>query len=313
MRQDLLDGLVTFVVVAQERNFSAAAVRLGVSASAVSQSISKLEGRLRSPLFNRTTRSVSLTEVGQRYLDRVLPAIHELNHAGKELDEVAEQPAGLLRLNVARSGYMIAIQPVLRAFLEAYPEIRVEVRIDTAMSDIVADGFDAGIRFGETVERDMVAVRVGPPITAHIIASPDYLARRGVPLHPEALHDHDCIGYRNWSTGQVERWEFEKEGVKLALAVGERLILNDSAALVQAALDGIGITYMINGYLERMLDEGRLVRILADWSPPLSGLTVYYSDRRRVPPKLRAFIDFIQRNRHLQEPDTGAVIVEQRA
>src|SRR5262249_35418088 len=152
--------------------------------SAVSQSISRLEGRLRAPLFNRTTRSVSLTEVGQRYLDRVRPAINELTDAGKELDDVAERPAGLLRLNVARAGYMIAVQPVLRDFLEAYPDIRVEVRIDMSLSDIVAEGFDAGIRFGEAVAQDMVVVRIGPPITAHLIASPDYLARRGVPLHP---------------------------------------------------------------------------------------------------------------------------------
>lgn len=308
MRQDMLDGLVTFVIVAEERSFSAAAVRLGVSPSAVSQSISKLEGRMRLPLFNRTTRSVSLTEAGARYLERVIPAVTELNAAGEELGEAVDRPAGLLRLNVPRSGYMIAIQPILRDFLDAYPDIQVEMRMEGALTDIVAQGFDAGIRFGEMVERDMVAIRIGPPLFAHVIAAPDYLARRSMPKHPNDLLEHDCIGFRHASSGQVERWEFEKDGRSLELSIGGRLIVNDSAALVQSALDGIGIAYMINGYIERFLDDGRLVRILSDWSPALSGLTLYYADRRRVPAKLRALIDFLRRHRSNSLPETDSVI-----
>lgn len=308
MRQDMLDGLVTFVIVAEERSFSAAAVRLGVSPSAVSQSISKLEGRMRLPLFNRTTRSVSLTEAGARYLERVIPAVTELNAAGEELGEAVDRPAGLLRLNVPRSGYMIAIQPILRDFLDAYPDIQIEMRMEGALTDIVAQGFDAGIRFGEMVERDMVAIRIGPPLFAHVIAAPGYLARRGMPKHPNDLLEHDCIGFRHASSGQVERWEFEKDGRSLELSVGGRLIVNDSAALVQSALDGIGIAYMINGYIERFLDDGRLVRILSDWSPALSGLTLYYADRRRVPAKLRALIDFLRLKRSDSVPETDSAI-----
>lgn len=308
MRQDMLDGLVTFVIVAEERSFSAAAVRLGVSPSAVSQSISKLEKRMRLALFNRTTRSVSLTEAGARYLDRVVPAVRDLSAAAEELGDAADRPAGLLRINVARAGYMIALQPVLRDFLDAYPDIQLEVRMESSLVDIVGQGFDAGIRFGDLVERDMVAVKIGPPIAAHVIASPDYIGRCRMPKHPHDLLDHHCIGFRNSSSGQVERWEFQKGTEKIELAVTARLVLNDSAALVQAALDGIGIVYMINGYIERFLDDGRLVRILADWSPPLAGLSLYYADRRRVPAKLRALIDFLRRRRTNVVPETEGVL-----
>jgi DNA-binding transcriptional LysR family regulator len=158
------------------------------------------------------------------------------------------------------------------------------------------------------VERDMVAIRIGPQISAHVIASPDYLARRGVPKHPSELLHHDCIGFRQISSGQVERWEFENDGQKMEISVTARMIVNDSAALVQAALDGIGISYMINGYIERFLEDGRLIRILSDWSPPLSGLTLYYADRRRVPAKLRALIDFLRKHRSNTAPETESAI-----
>lgn len=308
MRQDMLDGLVTFVIVAEEKSFSAAAVRLGVSPSAVSQSISKLEGRMRLALFNRTTRSVSLTEAGLRYLERVVPAVHDLTAAAQELGESVDRPAGLLRINVARAGYMIALQPILRDFLDAYPEIELEVRIEGSLIDIVGQGFDAGIRFGDLVQRDMVAVKIGPAISAHIIAAPGYLARCGVPKHPHDLLQHNCISFRHSSSGQVERWEFEKDGEKIELSVSGRLILNDSAALTQAALDGIGIAYMINGYIDRFLCDGRLVRILSDWSPALAGLTLYYPDRRRVPAKLRALIDFLRNRRQIEPPQTAGAL-----
>ncbi|CAM5771313.1 LysR family transcriptional regulator [Labrys miyagiensis] len=308
MRQDQLDGLVTFATVAELSSFSAAAVRLGVSPSAVSQAIRTLELRLNATLFNRTTRSVSLTEAGGRYLQRVLPAIRELAEASEELSDDSGRPSGLLRLNVPRAAYMIVLQPILRRFLAACPEIDLEIAIESSLVDIFGLGFDAGIRFGDLVEPDMVGVKIGPPIEAYIVASPDYLARRGMPRVPRDLFDHDCIGFRHSSTGQVERWSFARDGEEMELAVGKRLILNDSAALVQAALDGIGITYMINGYIERFLDEGRLVRILADWSPPLAGLMLYYADRRRVPLKLRALIDFLRAENGQSAPLTDGVI-----
>jgi DNA-binding transcriptional LysR family regulator len=173
---------------------------------------------------------------------------------------------------------------------------------------VVREGFDAGIRFGDVVARDMIGINVGPPLSAHILASPDYLARRGVPRHPRDLLDHDCVGFRHQPSGQIERWEFARDGETLDLAVTGRLVFNDSALLVQAALDGLGIVYMINGYIERFLNDGLLVRLLADWSPPLAGFTLYYPDRQRVPRKLRALIDFLKTERRAEIPATAAVL-----
>ncbi len=309
MRQDQLDGLVAFTCVAELGSFSAAAVRLGVSPSAVSQTIRALEQRLGVPLFNRTTRSVALTEAGSNYLGRVRPAVQAIIDAAAELGDGAERPAGLLRLNVPRAAYMIVLQPVLQRFLAAYPDIDMEIAVEGSLVDIVGQGFDAGIRFGDRVERDMVGVKVGPPIVAHVVASPDYLARRGRPVVPRDLLEHDCIGFRLTTTGQVERWAFSKDSEPLELAVKGRLIVNDSAVLVQAALDGLGVAYMINGYIGTFIAQGRLVRLLADWSPSLPGLTLYYPDRRRMPRKLRVLVDFLRADRGAGAPETDGAIV----
>lgn len=310
MPQDQLDGLAMFVTVAEHQSFSAAAARLGVTPSAVSQSIRLLEKRVGTALFNRTTRSVSLTEAGMQYLARVAPAVRELLDATEELgDRGRGEPAGTLRLNVPRAAYMTVLQPILVRFMAAYPRIDVEICIENALVDIIGRGFDAGIRFGNYVERDMVAVAVGPPIRVHVLASPAYLAAHGTPEVPADLAAHQCIGMRLASTGQVERWDFEKNGERMQLAVKGRLVLNDSAALVQAALDGLGVTYMINGYVDRLLADGRLVRVLADWSPALPGLTLYYPDRRRVPAKLRALIDFLVATRGTTATSVDGTIV----
>lgn len=307
MRQDQLEGLVAFVAVAEEAGFSAAAVRLGVSPSAVSQSIRHLESRLGLPLFNRTTRSVSLTEAGARYLERVRPCVRELVAASDELGGDGDEPAGLLRLNVPRSGYMIILQPVLRRFIDAYPRINVEVMIENNLVDIVSRGFDAGMRLSNMVEKDMVAVRIGPAISVHIVASPDYLERYGTPREPRDLLNHACISFRHVTSGQIERWEFVRDGESFELPVTGRLIINDSAALVQSALDGLGIANMFNGYIDPFIESGRLVRLLADWSPSLPGFTLYYPDRRRVPLKLRALIDFLHRELPRVTPHTGGM------
>lgn len=309
MRQEHLDGLVAFVSVAQERGFSAAAVKLGVSPSAVSQAVRGLEQRLGAVLFNRTTRSVSLTELGERYLERIRPALDALTQATEELGHDTDAPSGLLRLNLSRAAYLIVLQPVLARFMQAYPDISMELRFENLLVDIVRDGFDAGIRFGELVEKDMVALRVGPPITAHVIASPEYLERHGTPEHPRDLLHHDCIGFRHTTTGQVERWMFEHDGDVIELAVKGRLIVNDSEVLVRSALDGLGVAYMINGYLDRFYDEGRLVRVLADWAPEFPALHLYYPDRRRVPAKLRALIDFLRAESATAPPAVDELVI----
>ncbi|WP_034370815.1 LysR family transcriptional regulator [Comamonas testosteroni] len=292
MQQDQLDGLVAFVTVAEEKGFSAAAVRLGVSASAVSQTVRTLEQRLGAVLFNRTTRSVNLTEAGQRYYERVQPALELLTDASQALVRDSGQPGGLLRINVPRAAYLIVLRPILRRFMEAYPDITVEMQVESHLVDIVAQGYDAGIRFGHLVEKDMVALRVGPPLSTHIIASPKYLEHRGVPRHPHDLMDHECINFRFPTTGQIERWEFARGDESFQLLVKGRLIVNDASVLVRSALDGLGIANMINGYIEPLLARGRLVRILEDWSPALPHLHLYYPSRR-VPAKLRALIDYL--------------------
>ncbi|WP_194790510.1 LysR family transcriptional regulator [Pseudomonas sp. UFMG81] len=307
MRQDHLDGLVTFMAVAEEKGFSNAAVKLGISPSAVSQSIRVLEQRLGLVLFNRTTRSVCLTEIGERYLERVQPALEQLSNASQELGREANHPAGLLRVNVPRAAYLIVLQPILRRFMAAYPEINLEIRAENHLVDIVGQGFDAGIRFGNAVEKDMVALAIGPPLKAQIIASPEYLTQFGQPEHPRDLLQHDCISFRHSSSGQIERWEFDNGQEKIDLQIKGRLILNDSEILVRSALDGLGIAYMINGYIEPFIQQGRLLRFLEEWSPVIPPLHLYYPDRRRVPAKLRVFIDFL-RSEHAEAQPEGLIL-----
>jgi len=310
MQQSQLDGIVAFIAVAQEKSFSGAAVKLGVSPSAVSQTVRNLERRAGVALFVRNTRGVGLTEAGAQYFNVVLPAVRALSLASEELGASSGKPAGTLRLNMARAGYLTVLQPVLRRFLDSYPDIRVEICLEGALADIVDQGFDAGIRFGNLVEKDMVAVRVGPPIAAHVVASPEYLSRCGTPTHPRDLVNHECIGFKHVTSGQVERWAFAKDSESIEIASNGRLLVNDSAVLVQCALDGTGIAYMINGYIESLLQSGRLVRVLSDWSPTLSGFTLYYPDRRSVAPKLRAFIDFLRADPELRDASAREWLVD---
>ena len=225
-----------------------------------------LEHRLGTALFNRSTRSVALTEAGARYLELVTPAIAELAAAQDEIGEAAVRPRGKLRIIAQRAAHMMVVQPLLGEFLAAYPEIDVEVVIDFGVNDMVMEGFDAGIRFGDIVEKDMVGVDIGPALSAHVLASPSYLSARGMPAHPNDLLRHDCIG-----TGHAHR-----SHRTLGVCEGERKAqprhhrqahIQRLASLTQAALDGLGITYMINGYVDRFIDQGRLVRLLEPWSP----------------------------------------------
>lgn len=308
MPQTSTDNLAAFVAVAELSSFSRAAMRLQVSPSAVSQSIRALELRLGVALLNRTTRSVSLTEAGARYLERIAGPLRDLHSAAEEIGGAADSPSGLLRLNVARAGYMTVLRPVLSRFMAAYPDIDVELVIDNTRIDITARGFDAGIRFGDLVERDMVAVPVGPPLSTFLIGSPAYLARRGVPAHPHDLLDHDAIAFQHATSAQFEQWVFQKDGERIEVAPRARLIVNDSTAMAQAALDGIGLGYMPGGFIERFVATGSLVRLLGEWSPPAPGLTLYYPSRRRAPRKLRALADFLRTDRHPTPPTLDAAL-----
>jgi DNA-binding transcriptional LysR family regulator len=292
-----LDGIAHFMAVAETGSFRAAGASLGISASAVSQAIRALEARLGVVLLSRSTRSVALTEAGARYLDMVAPAMADLADAQEKVGEAALRPSGKLRLNVQRGAHILVLQPILPAFLEAYPDIDVEVVIDYRIPDLVAERFDAGVRFGDIIEKDMIGMAVGPAFQAHVLASPAYLAAHGTPEHPTDLMRHNCIGYRFMPSGVVERWEFIKGEERFDLTVNGRLIFNDSLMLVQAALDGLGVTYMVNGIVDQLVEQGRLVRVLADWSPPLAGFKLYFPERHRLQPKLRALIDFLKDRR----------------
>jgi DNA-binding transcriptional LysR family regulator len=289
-----LDGIAHFMTVVETGSFRAAGVRLGISPSAVSQAVRALETRLGVVLLSRSTRSVTLTEAGTRYLDMIAPAMADLAAAQDKLGEEALRPSGKLRLNVQRGAHFLILQPILADFLATYPDIDVEAVIDYRIPDLVSEQFDAGIRFGDIIEKDMIGVAVGPPLQAHVLASPAYLAKHGTPDHPTELMNHDCIGYRFVPSGLVERWEFIKGDERFDLTVNGRLVFNDSMMLVQAALDGLGITYMVNGYVDQLIARGKLVRLLADWSPPLAGFKLYFPERHRNQPKLRALIDFLK-------------------
>jgi len=293
-----LDGIEQFLLVAELGSFSAAARRLGISASAVSQAVRLLEHRLGAALLHRTTRSVSLTEAGSRYFSSVSSALEALAAANDAVGELSQRPRGKLRLNVLRGAYLMVLQPILGRFMAAYPDITLEIFIDSGVSDVVREGFDAGIRFGHVVAQDMVGIDVGPRLTAQVLGTPAYFRRHATPRHPRDLKEHECIGFRHTPSGVVEPWEFQKGSERYVLRFSPRLVFNDSAALLQAALDGFGLTYTINGYIECFLEEGLLIRVLANWSPPLESFRLFYPSRRRVSPKLRALIDFL-RDMHL--------------
>ena len=283
--------LALFLAVARHRSFRQAAVERGVSPSAVSHALRAIEERLGVRLLNRTTRSVALTEAGQRLFARVSPAFRDIDDAIEDLNAFRGRPAGILRINAARQAAQLALMPVVTRFLAAYPEIRVEVTIEAALTDVVAAGFDAGVRFGERIAADMIAVPLGPRQRSAVIASPEYLARHPTPRSPHDLRSLPCIRYR-FSSGVLYRWEFERGGDEIAVEVDGPLTLSEQDLMVDAALSGLGLAYVFEGQVEALLAEGRLVRVLADWCPYYPGFFLYYPSRRQLPAALRAFVDF---------------------
>jgi DNA-binding transcriptional LysR family regulator len=292
-----VDEMAAFALVAERRSFGKAAAELGVSRSALSHAMRTLEERLGIRLLNRTTRSVAPTEAGERLLARLRPALDEIGAAVDEIDNFRDTPAGSLRLTVLPVAAKTVLAPLLARFLTAYPAIRLEISSDAALRDIVRDRFDAGIRPGERVERDMVVVPIGQPIRLTMAASPQYLARRGTPKTPRDLLTHECIRLRLPSSGGFFPWRFAKGGEAIEIPVEGRLIVNDPDLTLQAAMDGIGISYIDRAMLEPHIAAGRLVSLLDDWMPKSIDLFLYYPSRRQVPAPLRAFIDFLKAER----------------
>lgn len=290
----VLDDLAVFATVARTRSFSRAAAELNVSNSMLSYTIKRLESRLGYPLLRRTSRSVAPTTEGQTLLLTLEPALSAIDGALGDLGRTRDLILGTLRITATRQGYEAVIRPVLGDFCATYPHATVEVIIDYAFRDLISDRFDAGIRLGEKLEQDMVALPVGPMLRMAVVASPEYLSQHGTPATPEELRHHRCINYRMESADTVYAWEFENGRRKLNLALSGPLTFNEPDLMMQAAADGLGMAYVLEHEAAPLVETGRLVRVLEDWCPPFAGFFLYYPSRKQVSPILAALLKRLQ-------------------
>ena len=298
VRRGALDGVEAFLSVAQHRSFRRAAAELGVTPSAISQAVRTLEARVGAALFTRTTRSVGLTEAGERFLSRAEPAFEELVAASEVARELGQRPSGLLRLSAPRAVVPILLQPLVASFCQAYPEVEVEIAASAESVDLAAEGFDAGIRLGQFIAADMVAVRLTPPFRFVIVASPAYMARSDRLERPEDLRRHACLRLRR-SGGGLALWPLNDEGRAVEVAVSGPLIANDFPTLLGAALEGMGLAQVPEPIAAEHVAAGRLVRVLEPFAPMTPGVFLYHPGHRQVMPKLRAFIDHVKsRSKH---------------
>ncbi len=292
--RDELSGLGALLAVAERRSFTAAATDLGISPSAVSQTIRALEQRVGVRLLQRTTRSVGLTEAGTRFLTQLRPAVAGIRDAFATLGDLRDRPAGTLRLTIPRLGYTQAIAPKLERFIAAYPEVTLDLSIDDNFVDIVKEGFDAGIRIGEMVEAEMVSVKIGPPQVTAVVGSPAYFAAHPPPQHPRELAHHACFGYRRRTLGTVYRWEFSDRGKDFDIAVTGPVLVNDLDLMIDGALRGLGLAYVMESTVTEHLAAKRLVRVLTRFCPPYPGLFLYYPSRAHLAPKLQVLVEALR-------------------
>ncbi len=288
------DELAAFAAVARERSFTRAGAKLGVSASALSQTIKGLEGRLGIRLLTRTTRSVAPTEAGDRLLQTVGPRFEEIEQALAALADMRERPAGTIRITAGEHAARSALQPGLARLLPDYPDIRVEIIVDYGMVDIVSEGFDAGVRLGEQVAKDMIALRIGPDMRMAVVGAPAYFAGRPKPLNPQDLTDHNCINMRLPTYGGLFPWEFEKDDREVKVRVDGQLIFNTIRQRLDSALQGLGLAYMPEDVAAPCIASGDLVRVLEDWCPPFSGYHLYYPSRRHASPAFSMLLDALR-------------------
>jgi DNA-binding transcriptional LysR family regulator len=287
-----------FAEVAGRRSFAKAAAQLGVSRSTLSETIRGLEERLGVRLLNRTTRSVAPTEAGERLLARLRPVLEDFTAALDSINMFRNTPAGLLRLTVPPPAVKLLIEPVVARFLAEHPAISLEVSADAALTNIVSERFDAGIRVGERIDRDMVALRILGELRFAVVAAPTYLARHGRPATPRDLQAHNCIRTR-FPSGALQRWDFETAGKRLEAAVTGSLTVNDLGLQLRAAADGVGIAYTLADHVAPLIAAGRLVPLLEAWTPRPVALYLYYPTRRQIPAALQAFIDFLRKDRRI--------------
>lgn len=279
-REDLID-LNAFMAVAEERSFTRAAARLATSQSALSHTIRRLETRLGVRLLTRTTRSVAPTEAGERLLAGLGPALQTIADELASLNNLRDEPSGTIRITLSEHAADTLIWPALKRVLPKYPDINVELSIDAGMADIVADRFDAGVRLGEALAKDMIATRIGPDLRLVVVGSPDYLRDRPAPRIPGDLAEHVCISQRMQTSGSLYAWELEKDGQELRVRVEGQLVFNNTNQIVRAALEGFGLAFVMEDHIREHVAEGRLIRVLDDWCPSFPGYHLYYPSRRQ--------------------------------
>jgi DNA-binding transcriptional LysR family regulator len=292
-----LTGITVFVTVAEARSFRAASERLGVTRSAVSQAIRRLEERMGVALVQRTTRSVHLTEAGERLYQSVRPALDDLGAAMEAVGEMRDQPSGMLRITVSSIAERFLSGSILAGFLAAYPDIRLDLTVSDEEFDIVAEGFDAGVRLGEVIEQDMIATPVSAEQRQMVVGSPDYVARHGAPTHPRDLSAHHCVGWRPSPQVAPYRWEFTENGHDFDVAVNPRVTTNDMRVMIRLACSGAGLTFGMEETFRPYIARTELVPLLEEFCPPFPGFYLYYPSRRNVPLKLRVLVDYLRQRR----------------
>jgi len=294
MEQTDFNHLTWFRIVAEERSFTKAAARIGVAQSTLSHTIKQLEARMGIRLLTRTTRNVATTVAGERLLHTITPRMAEIEDEIAALMEFRDKPSGSIKLTLSDHALESIVWPKLKPVLKAYPDISVELLLDSTFRNIVEEGFDAGVRLGESVEKDMIAVRIGPDWRLVAVASPGYLDAHGVPEHPKDLVRHVCINMRHETAGSLYAWEFAKDGQELRVRVDGQLTFNNSYAMIDAALNDYGIAYVPENIVERQIASGELIQVLDDWSPLFDGYFLYYPSRRQNLPAFKVIVDALR-------------------
>lgn len=294
MRREEMADLTAFVVVAEERNFTRAAAKLGLSQSALSGIVRRLEERVGIRLLARTTRSVAPTEAGERLVQRLSPMLRDLDQSMADLSEFRDKPAGLIRITTVEHAAKTIIAPALKPLLTEYPDITVELTVDYGLADVVTDRFDAGVRLGEQVAKDMIAVRISPEVPMAIVGAPDYLREHGAPSEPQQLVDHRCINLRLPTSDTLNAWRLIQDGREMRVRVEGPLIFNTIDLILDAAVAGLGLAYLPFDQVEWYLESGRLVRVLGEWTPPLPAYHLYYPSRRHASAAFKLFVDALR-------------------
>jgi DNA-binding transcriptional LysR family regulator len=294
MRRQDVNDLLAFLAIAQDGSFTKAAAKLGVSQSALSHAMRGLEARLGVRLLTRTTRKVSVTAAGERLLRSLAPRFEEIEAELDALSELREKPGGTIRITAGEHAAVAILEPALAKFLPGYPDINVEIIVDYGLTDIVSERYDAGVRLGEQIARDMVAVRIGPDMRMAVVGAPSYFARRPKPRKPQDLTAHRCINLRLPTFGGLYAWEFEKRGRELKVRVEGQLVFNNIALRLKSALAGLGLAYLPEDQVRTHVADGRLVQVLDDWCPAFSGYHLYYPNRRHLTPAFGLLVDALR-------------------